>query len=312
MRLFICTIYLILSTCTLGLAQSASIAINEEKLIALEKTISETESKSNALRIEMDQRLKHADSLKTIGSSEKVLMDYTAASFRLSQQFENTANLLEKLKLELNQIHSTLYIQYSVKIDSLKPLPKSSQLDGHLFVLMSKRLQVSPLAGNLHFNPQQLATIDFNTQDSLSLLIYKQYLQEASRELSSEIASIENKEVEIAQIAALESKADEFMEEMEESNMLQMVSSSAEDTRENSFYGNGDIDENFGNLVTANEQARSFFYLLNSLQNNPSINYPESSPLSYPELLDKLRETRSFLESYQKEVIRKLSQMPGK
>jgi len=311
MRIIIYTFFLILSTYILVAAQTAPIETIETKLIALENSIRETESRSNALRSELEQRLKRTDSLKTIGSSEKVLMEYTAASFRLTQKLEQTTSELKKLQFERGQIHAALYAQYSEKIDSLKHLSKSAQPEGRLFVLMSKRLQVSPLAGNLHFNPRQLAAIDFNTQDSLGLLIYKQYLQDASRELSSEIASIENKEVEIAQISALESKADEFMEEMEESNMLQMISSSPEDTRENSFYGNGATDENFGNLITANEQARSFFYLINNLQHNPQVNYPESGPLSYPELLEKLKESRRFLESYQKEVILKLSQMPG-
>jgi len=174
---------------------------------------------------------------------------------------------------------------------------------------MGKRLQVSPLASTLHFNLRQLNEIHESENDSLSRVIYSQYLEKAASELNSEINHLKEKEEEIAEIAALESRADEFMQEIEESSLLQSVPSTKVLTEEavNGEYGSKDGD--FGNLVTANEQALSFVQLLNQVQN--SGNQMDDMPfsLSYEEIIEKYQETRLLLEDYHKQILNKLDRL---
>jgi len=283
-----------------------NISDGEIQLSAIESQILKYHQEHNALQNRLNSRLHQADSLKTSGASENILAKFTAASFLISQKLESLNHLLKDLETKHGRLRVDLYQFYTQKIDSLSGLTKSIQTDRDLFVLMGKRLHVSPLAGKLHFNPQQLSAIDETESDSLAQIIFAQYLQKADTELGKEIEALQNKEQEIQELAALESKAEEFMQEMEESSMLQTVSTTDAKSTENSFIDYGSGDESVRNLVTANEQALSFFHLLNQWQTNPSQRSPGSQPLAYPQLLQKLGETRQVLESYRRQVLNKL------
>jgi len=281
----------------------------EIHLSSIEKQIQKLELEKNALENQLNTRLNEADSLKASGASENTLAKFTAASFRISQQIESHNKLLKDLETQQVQLKTDLYLFYTQKIDSLSKLTKSIRSDRELFELMGKRLHVSPLAGNLHFNPQQLSIIGETESDSLAQIVFAQYLQKADTELGKEIEALQNKEQEIQELATLESKAEEFLLEMEESSMLQTVSTTDAKSTENSFVDYGGNDERTGNLIMANEQASSYFHLLNQWQTDPSQISGGSGQLTYSQLLQKLSETRQVLESYRKQVQRKLDRL---
>ncbi len=301
-----------------GMGFSQSISDNngrpnnqEIQLSVIDSQIQKLQQKQNALQNKLNHRLSQSDSLKAAGASENTLADFTAASFVVSQKFEAAATRLKQLGTQRQKLRNQLYQFYSHKIDSVSGLPVSPQKEQELFVLMSKRLQVSPLASRMHFNPQQLSTIDAGKNDSLAQVIYKGYLKNAARELESEIKILREKEQEIGEIAALESKAEEFMQEMEESGMLQTVPAGDIKPQESGMDYSGNT-ANARNLVTANEQALSFFRILNQLQNNTNPLSANAQPLTYSQLLEKLKAARQLLEGYRRQVSDKLKHLTDK
>jgi hypothetical protein len=229
----------------------------------------------------------------------------------ISKKLEALNRSLQSVETRRNALRAQLYQIYTQQIDSLSQLNKSGQTNKELFLLMGKRLQVSPFASKLHFKPQQLSAIRESGNDSLSQIIYREYLEKAGRELATEIKILQEKEDEIAEIAALESKAEEFMQEMEESGMLQSVATTDAKSLELGTDYSGDT-ENARNLVTANEQALSFFRILNQLQNNSSPLSVDAQPLTYSQLLEKLKAARQLLEAYRQQVSDKLKRLTDK
>ena len=286
-----------------------NISNGEIQLSAIESQIQKLQDEKRALQKQLVSRLHQADSLKVSGVSENSQAKFTAGSFQISQRLESLNRQLKDLGIQQNYLRANLYKLYSHQVDSLSGLTKSIQIDKKLFALMSKRLQVSPLAGNLHFNPQQLSAIDESESDSLAQIIFAQYLQNANSELEKEIAALQNKEQEIEELAALESKAEEFMQEMEESGMLKTVPGSDVKSTESVGLDYGEKDISARNLVTANEQAVGFFHLLNQWQTNPEQISVDSQPLTYSQLLQKLSQTRQLLESYRRQILNKLERL---
>lgn len=289
-----------------------SIAGGEIQLSEIESQIQKLERERETLQHQLHIRLSRADSLKSAGATENTLAHFTAASFEISQKLETDISRLKELKKQRRPIRARLYQFYSQQIDSLSRQPDALPKEQKLFVLMGKRLQVSPLAAQLHFNPRQLSAIKESNTDSLSQIIFREYLENAARALEKEIEVLKNKEREIEELAALETKAEEFMQEMDESEMLQTVSASGTKPQEVGSTDYSDGSKSARNLVTANEQAFGFFRILNQLQNNAIPLAEDAQPLSYVQLLEKLGTTRKMLEAYHRQVRAKLKRLTDK
>jgi len=283
----------------------------EIQLSKMDAQIQKLQREQKNLQTRLNSRIRQADSLKAAGTSEDMRAKFSAASFVISKKLEALSRSVQSAETRRNALRAQLYHIYTQQIDSLSQLNKSGQADKELFLLMGKRLQVSPFASKLHFNPQQLSAISESENDSLSYIIFREYLEKAGSELATEIKILREKEEEIAEIAALESKAEEFMQEMEESGMLKSVATTDAKSMElgTDYSGN---TANARNLVTANEQALSFFRILNQLQNNPSPLSVDAQPLTYSQLLEKLKAARQLLEAYRQQVSDKLKRFTDK
>ncbi len=285
---------------------------DEIELSEIDSQIQKLQREQNILQNQLTIRLAKTDSLKAAGASENTLAHFTAASFILSQKLETKRSQLKELDKQRQKKRIRLYRSYSHQIDSLSGLPGSAQHEQKIFDLMSKRLLVSPPASRLHFNPQQLSAISETGNDSLAQVIFKEYLKKAARELNREIIILHKKEQEIGEIAALESKAEEFMQEMEESALLPNPSGSGTKTQE--VLGTDYSGNNIGtrNLITANEQALGFFRIRDQIQNSPNPLSSGQPLLSYAQLLEQFSETRRLLESYRQQVLKKLKRLTDK
>lgn len=280
----------------------------QTELTAVSDSLQHWEKQVQTMEESVDQRKLQLDSLRHSGADSETLARFTAVTFDLTRNLQRARAHVISLQKTKAKLQTALYNRYSQKIDSLLQTPVGTERDRQLLDLLGKQLKVSPLARRLKFNPMRLSAIDTANQDSLAQEIYMDYLKQAANELADEIDLITSKEQQFRELAALESKAGVFMEEVEGSQML----APAANQNENKSLGL-DYSESAGasrNLMTANQQAGSFFHLFEGTSKVNEAVLKE--PLSYDQLVQKLESSRRQLEIYWHQVQRKLSQLQNR
>ena len=277
----------------------------QNQLAAVSDSLQHWQKQVQIMEGTLDQRKQQLDSLRRSGADSETLARFTATTFDLTRNLQRARAQVSSLQKSKIKLQTGLYDRYSQKIDSLLRMPGSTERDRQLLDLMGKQLKVSPLARRLKFNPARLSAIDTTNQDSLAQEIYIDYLKQAANELVTEIDLIATKEQQFRELASLESKAGVFMEEVEGSQML------APSANQNSNKSLGlDYSEEAAasrNLMTANQQAGSFFHLFEGASGVNGAALKE--PLSYEQLVQNLESSRRQLEIYWKQVQRKLAQL---
>ncbi len=299
---------------------AGSVTQDETTLRALTAQLQKTQAQLERGEAELQSFLRETDSLKAAHVSDALITRRTARAYEQSRKIEELRGQIKWLESALRQIKSTLYRHYSLQIDSLtarqKPGSHSRAFSKQLFILMSKRLSVSPIAGKLPFNPKEITAIDSSvTGDSLGLKIAVAYLTQADSSLSAEIDAMQTKEEELRQMTALRAKAGEFLEEMDADRFTGLNQNTA--TKPNAYgtdeSGGKDADR-FGvseDRALANTQSATYFSLMHRFESNREPGDDSSALLDFPELIRKLSQTRGVLQSYRRFIRAKLKQLKG-
>ncbi len=282
----------------------------EAQFETLQKQILHTEQQFQKAQQQLNNYLSGTDSLKKARAGADVLTRRTAQAYEFAKTVESINSRLRRLKNQGRTLRSRLYRTYSVQIDSLNKELSTHPNDKtrkQLFSAMTKRLSVSPVAESLHFNPAYIGQIDSTVlKEPLGRELAQSYLAQADSSLSREIDQLQKKEREMQQIISLRAKAADFVEEMDDTRMtsFEPIATKATTTDANAY---SDDAERIGTAKDlANYQSETYFLLMHALEPGASINEDSSQMLEYPELLQRLSQTRRFLQQYQKQIQRKL------
>ena len=176
----------------------------------------------DSLNSVFSKKAEQIDSEKKKSNPDKTLItDLMASSVIISNSLEDYNNKAKQIEKDLDSVKEQLNRIYIVKIDSLEALKKSGKEDGdklndEILSFTGKRLLVAPRILSLSFNPDKILRIDLNkTTDPKEKALYKEYLDNAFREINSLLSNVNKQGSEADQIASLQSKTEKFLEEAE-------------------------------------------------------------------------------------------------
>lgn len=255
--------------------------VNAQSLSVFEKNY--TVSKKNF------ENAKHVlDSLKTVlnkkadeieieksktNHDDDKIVDMMSSFVVISNNYEDQKDKVTRLEKKLNAIVTDLNKKYSSIIDSLSSLQSSdtfngdkNKLDSEILFYMEKKISISPKIPLLSFDPVKLLKLDSRkTKDSLEAVVYKEYMQNAYKEINSHLENVEHRYSEVSSILLLQKKTEKFLKETEFGNDIPTKSSSTENKTTSVSFG-GD-DNGIGTVRDAvmSAQYHDYALLLNQL-----------------------------------------------
>ena len=256
--------------------------VNAQSLSVIEKNYAV--SKKN-----LDNANHVLDSLKTVlnkkadeieieksktNPDEDKIVELMSSFVVISNNYEAQRKKVNQLGKKVDTVVFDLSKKYSSIIDSLRSLGSSDtfngdkdKLDSEILFYMEKKISVSPKILMLSFDPAKLLKLDLrNTKDSLEAIVYKEYLQNAYKEINNHLENVEHRYSEVSSILLLQKKTEKFLKETEFGNDIPTKNSSTENKTTIVRYG-GD-DEGTGvvhDAAALPQQYHDYALLLNQI-----------------------------------------------
>jgi len=308
-------VYLLLFT--LQTVWGQSIETLERQLNRLETQRRLLAGRIDSLDSIIKQKRLITDSLRAVDPHGTTLKTHVAAVFQQSLEKLNTESRLKKLHLRLSTLYNTLYRRITERMDSLKKdLPRTKspaeqkRIKRELYTLNLRLMEASPELRKLTYNPLKIKAINLAAAgDSLERAIMSNYLQGALREVNQRLQVLEKKKHEIEEMALLESKTEDFLDDIAEGPII------APQAHEQSYTQT--MGENYAGMDAARHgtaQQQVFNNWLTQLQQqllsaSPAGNGQSSaadSSAGYRQLLDKIDFTEQALRSLKQVIQQKL------
>lgn len=256
--------------------------VDAQSLSALEKNY--TESKKN-----LDNANHVLDSLKAVLNKKAdaleieksktnpdgdTIVDMMSAFVVISNNYEDQQKRVNQFGKKLDAIVTDLSKKYSSIIDSLHTLQSPDTfngdkdiLDSEILFYMEKKISISPKIPLLSFDPVKLLKLDpGKTKDSLEAIVYKEYLQNAYKEINNHLENVEHRYSEVNGILLLQKKTEKFLKETEFGNDIPTKNSSTENKTTSARY---DGDDNGIGVVhdaaALPQQYQDYALLLNQI-----------------------------------------------
>lgn len=302
--------------------------------ILLPQSLNELESRYENLRNGIQKENLILDSLKSVlenrahqienekqkqkPDNDKIVK-LMAGSVSLSNSIEHYQGKLEESTKNLNRIIKGLDNKYSVIIDSLKLLKKSSKenlekIDDEILFFTKNKLLISPQVEMLSFNPEKILQIDLNkAKSSEEKLSLTEYLSSALSEVNKLLTEVDSQLEEADEALTLQKKTSKFLSETEFDRDIrfqnlskstitntQGVSSLTGDSRES-------IADQFYSYMVISDQLNIFDKSKNVSSRKFSLQTDKSN-LSLKDYSNLLKEVMKKLTDYKLVLTNKLEQ----
>ncbi len=257
------------------------------------------------------------DSLRAVDPNSGKLKRQVAGVFRQSQKKIILQKQLKELQNELAALHTKMYRRITERMDSLKinlrrvkSAADRQQINRELYKLSIRLMEASPELRKLSYSPLKIKAIDLAAaRDSLEQAIMNNYLQGALSEVNQRLQVLAKKKEEIEETAALQSKTEDFLDDIAEGPVIapEALTHSATEAMGEDYAG---MDA--GRYGTARQQV--FNYWLTQLQQqvlsaSPAGTGQEAAADSlagYRQILKKIDFTERALESLKHMIRQKL------
>ena len=230
-------------TFSFGMAQS--ILKKEQSLKNLEKNYVNQTAIFDSLNNIQKTLLERISILKKSNADNSTIANLMADALILSKEIDLINEQRQMLSIRIKKQRNHLYTIYSGKIDSLKKIDlqeddpnNSGQVNELLNRFIEKRQYVSPALPLFSFDTNVFNKIDLDNAKELDFTIYNDFLQNAIKEIDSNIVVLRNKQNETEQMLVLVDRTEDFTNEFN-------------DTR---IYGTFDIQNN--QFFNSNEGSR--------------------------------------------------------
>jgi len=313
-----CTLFIWNSLCA---AQDMS--KKEMQFLRLQKRDAELTSGIDSLKIILEKQVRLIDQKKSVknpsGNEISALM---ASALSISQTIENRQEIRAVIRDSLVDVRTDLYRSYTREIESLQnrltkePSAQSgAETEKQIHALVEKRMLVSPIARRFSFDPGKILNIRVSAAtDSFERAVYQNYLQQASGEVDSFLTIIRAKQSELQSMARLEDKADAFLDEVAESRIItynrKSLNTSPAEMRDGEIATGLDKEFFDNNSVQYNSQINEFYLVLHQLRSSgmdvsstlAADSLLEMKPMSYTELIKRLRNLEDYLKLYRRSL----------
>ncbi|MFA8341578.1 MAG: hypothetical protein ACEPO8_01285 [Rhodothermaceae bacterium] len=181
----------------------------EEKAIDVKKQVRHLQIQIDSLSVLLTN---NNTKISQIKNSETLLKEILAYSAEVSEEIKTRTIIIKGLNREFDDIRNLLYKKIT---DQLSELKKTENQDD-LIQLTTKQIIYAPLISVLKYKPERLLNYSLSEmEDSLSLNLFKETLNEAIKEVKTHLGKIEVIQNEYTQITELNKMANEFTEEIE-------------------------------------------------------------------------------------------------
>ena len=289
-------------------ASPQSIDLLEKQYDGLKSTVEIENASLDSLKNILENRAKQIESEKQKENpDDDKIVKLMAGSVTLFNTIDNKQEKLDERILQLKKLGKILEDIYSVKIDSLNQLKKSSkekagELDNEILFYTEKRLLVSPQIEMLSFNPKKILEIDLSkTKNSVERVSLSEYLFTALTEVSVVLSDVIKQSKEVNDALMLQKKTSKFLAETEFDRDFRLGNISRSSTERN------DVNASFGgeNKLGIADQVNSYALLLDQLKI-----FDKSASINSQKFIYKHGEANFSLKDYAellKEVKQKLS-----
>ena len=299
----------------------------ENEYLQLQSDKQMAEQQLDSLNHSLELTLKEIDEEKSKNRDEDKIAKLMATALNTTKEIEKKEIQMKslngsiiKLEKELNIIYSQHMANLEKQLDSDISEEDKDKLEQELFMLAEKRIRVVPLFQNFNFNPERINKIDIeNFTDELEREISMDYLQSALVQVDSNIQIIIEKRKDFEDTQRLEEKADLFMNDVTESQVLGFYESSTADAlseaTDRTYTWNGTLDNEVEwTYVEKNAIANTIDFLSQleylGMPSDDRINrykITSDSPISTEEYLEMLKSSRDFLILYRTMLLKKIA-----
>lgn len=298
---------------------SQSLTELEKNYINAKKNLENANHVLDSLKIVLNKKANQIDHEKSKQNADNdKIIEMMSSSVVVSNKYESQQKKVNQIENRITSIINELNKKYTSIIDSLQTLQNSDefngdkeQLDSQVLFYTEKKLAVAPKISLLSFDPSRLLKIDpGKTKDSLECTIYKEYLENAYAEISSDLKDVEQRYSEISRILLLQKKTERFLKETEFDNGIP-TEGSTPDKKYATYTGSGrDVNPDPGVVeerAIVIDQYRGFTLLLNQLNIDPTsgdkldrqlLQIGENSSLDLKQYKKVLVELRKKLQEY--------------
>ena len=255
-----------------GNAQSLSVI--EKNYAVSKKNLDNANHVLDSLKTVLNKKADEIEIEKSkTNPDEDKIVELMSSFVVISNNYEAQRKKVNQLGKKVDTVVFDLSKKYSSIIDSLRSLGSSDtfnedkdKLDSEILFYMEKKISISPRIPLLSFDPAKLLKLDpRNTKDSLEAIVYKEYLQNAYKEINNHLENVEHRYSEVSSILLLQKKTEKFLKETEFENDIPTKSSATENkTASVRFYGDD------GGVRTSNDallpqQYHDYALLLNQI-----------------------------------------------
>jgi hypothetical protein len=303
-------------------AQSA--AILERQFVELQSQIESEQNQLDSLNELLEQQASRieAEKSKTTINKSKVTK-LMAEGIPFTEQIAARQERLSQLRQKQKHTKYKLAQKYAAMLDSLKTLEKSRNSDTEavrkqIVFYTEKYLLFSPIFKTLSFDPQKIPHINLSaTKDSLERALSVNYLQNALADVNAHLTEIKENRKELEATIRLERKTREFLEEVQDENLMLLAQTAGSGVSEERTFGVGtnpnELPDADLKAAVAQVESMSLFFDQLDLQNSEELidawKYAVESGQAYvslEEYLALLQEAEKQLRQYHSIIQHKL------
>ena len=264
-------------------------------------------------------RTNEIDSEKKKANPDKdKIVDLMSGSITLSNNIDEQNKKLNFLAKDIDKVKRQLHKYYTSIIDSLELKKKNDtenedSIDNEILNYTEKKLLVAPPIPLLSFNPEKILGIDIGkTKNPTEKALYKEYLDNALKEINKLWENTNELSSEIDQIVLLQRKTEKFLEEAELERGVIHQRRNAALTNEAGldFSGGPEVRES----IAPGYQVESYRLILNQLDFDKSVSTnldwkitTENTRLDLREYQKLLKEVKKRLQELKLVLVNKTS-----
>lgn len=298
----------------------------ENEYLQLQSNKQIAEQQLDSLNQILEVTLKEIDEEKSKHRDEDKITELMSTALTKTKEIEKKEVQIKslngsiiKLEKELNIIYSKRMAILERELDNDISKEERNKFEQELFLLAEKRIRVVPLFQNFKFKAEKINAIDIaGINDELEREISLDYLRSALTQVDSNIKIITEKTKELEDTKQLEEKADLFMDDIAESQVMGFYESStaealAETDRNDAWLTYKDDNTEWA-YAERNAIANTIDFLSQleymGMPSDDRINrYKLTSdyPITAEEYLEMLKSTHDFLNIYRNMLLNKIS-----